>query len=589
MDQFARVVNSIGAESVLCVLDTFERAQRQGFAAVDRLWEILDDARASVPCLRIVIAGRAEITGYPIEEAPLTGLEPALAVQYLRARMRPGDVDESLLEAIAKRVGGNPLSLRLVADLMGRQAGTLHTAVGRRRFLLSLEGDQIQGVLYRRVLDHIDDDEVRALAIPGLALRRITTKVIEEVLAPACHLGPIGNRRARELFAKLRRETSLVADEGDVLIHRADVRQDVLPLLRSEDPAGVASIHRYAVRFYSRRDSVADRTEELYHRLALGQATSTLDRRWDDEAGARLDAALDELPEAGQVYLASRLNLEADPAALRAADDEAWARQAIRSARAYLNGGNPQAALAVLRQRPLGAILFDHAALEVEALARLGHPSAAQTLVGKAKDASAAAGEKAEFVRFSLLGAQIAENSGHFARALTYLSEAREMAQASGDKVNALVAGVGMLRVLRRSNRGSSRRALDMRAEVITEALTLSRRQRTANPSLVRDLAAEGGADLPEFVIEASRVVGIDVVSPEAREVLIGEGKAGSAAKAHEVFEAGQRERDADGSEPVTSGQQGSAVGDYLEQSPDPESFEAVSDVFKSEADLPSY
>jgi hypothetical protein len=163
------------------------------------------------------------------------------------------------------------------------------------------------------------------------------------------------------------------------------------------------------------------------------------------------------------------------------------------------------------------------------------------------------------------------------------------MAQASGDKVNALVAGVGMLRVLRRSNRGSSRRALDMRAEVITEALTLSRRQRTANPSLVRDLAAEGGADLPEFVIEASRVVGIDVVSPEAREVLIGEGKAGSAAKAHEVFEAGQRERDADGSEPVTSGQQGSAVGDYLEQSPDPESFEAVSDVFKSEADLPSY
>ena len=57
----------------------------------------------------------------------------------------------------------------------------------------------------------------------------------------------------------------------------------------------MASIHRRAIHFYSKRDSVVDRTEELYHRLALGQATKTLDRRWNDEAGARLDAALDEL------------------------------------------------------------------------------------------------------------------------------------------------------------------------------------------------------------------------------------------------------------------------------------------------------
>ena len=295
VERFASIVNSIGAEAVLCVLDTFERAQRQGFAAVDRLWEILDAAASAVPSLRILIAGRAGITGHPIEELPLTGLRPGFAVQYLRTRVGDLNIDESLLKAIAKRVGGNPLSLRLVADLMCREIGTLHTAAGRRRFLFSLKGDQIQGMLYRRVLDHIDDPDVRALAIPGLALRRITTKVIEEVLAPACGLGTISVRRADELFGKLRKETSLVADDGDVLIHRSDVRQDVLPLLQSEDPAGVASIHRRAIHFYSKRDSVVDRTEELYHRLALGQATKTLDRRWNDEAGARLDAALDEL------------------------------------------------------------------------------------------------------------------------------------------------------------------------------------------------------------------------------------------------------------------------------------------------------
>ena len=163
------------------------------------------------------------------------------------------------------------------------------------------------------------------------------------------------------------------------------------------------------------------------------------------------------------------------------------------------------------------------------------------------------------------------------------------MAQTSDDLVNNLVAGVGMLRVLRRSNRANTKRALNLRTNVIIEASNLNRRQRTANPSLVRDIAAEIGTDLPQFVIEAPKLVGIDVTSPEARETLIAEGREESAAKAAEILKASRPERDADGSEPVTSGQQGSAVGDYLEQSPDPESFEAVSDVFKSEADLPSY
>ena len=296
-------------------------------------------------------------------------------------------------------------------------------------------------MLYRRVLDHIDDDDVRALAIPGLALRRITAEVIQEVLAPACHLGPVSHDRADELFGKLRRETSLVTGDGDVLLHRADVRQEILPLLASEDPDGVASIHRYAVRFYGERDTVANRTEELYHRLALGQAPRTLDRRWDDKAGRRLDAALDELPPASQAYLATRLDVEADPAALRAADDEAWARQATRSAKGYLNAGNPAAALDVLRQRELSGIVFDHASLEVETLARLGRRADAQKLVGRARVAASRAGNRPEFVRFSLLGAQIAEDAGNFPRALTLLTEAREQAKATGNVVNSLVAG----------------------------------------------------------------------------------------------------------------------------------------------------
>jgi hypothetical protein len=440
------------------------------------------------------------------------------------------------------------------------------------------------------VLDHIDDEDVRALAVPGLALRRITPEIIEKVLAPACRRGPVSRDRARELFDRMRQETSLVTMDGDALVHRADVRQDILPLLTSEDSDGVTAIHRHAVRYYSEWDTVADRTEELYHRLALGQPARTLDRHWNNEAGARLDAALDELPPASQVYLASRLDIEADPRALRAVDDEAWARQAIRSAQTYLNDGHPQEALKVLRQRRLGAIVFDHAALEVETLAKLGRRPAAQKLAAQAADAASEAGNEPEFVRFSLLGAQLAEDAGSFAKALTMLSAAREVAQNSRDVVNALVAGVGVLRVWRRSGRQVSKRTRELRADVRAQALTLTRRQRTANPSLVRDLAAELGAELPSFVVEASKRVGIDVRSEQARDQLAREGKGASAARAAEILESSRPEPDLDhDSEYITSDEQGVALGEHLEHSAEPGDYAAVADLFQSEADQRSF
>ena len=126
-----------------------------------------------------------------------------------------------------------------------------------------------------------------------------------------------------------------------------------------------------------------------------------------------------------------------------------------------------------------------------------------------------------------------------------------------------------------------------MRADVLAEAGTLSRRQRAANPSLVRDLAAEGGADLPDYVVEASKLVGLDVRSQQARDQLIGEGKAASVAKADEILEASRRERGHDA--PVTSDQQGAAVQHYLEHSDAPEDYNAVADLFQSEADQRSF
>ena len=108
VEQFATIVNSIPAESVLCVLDTFERAQRQGPAAVNRLWQTLDAARSLAPRLRIVIVG-------PRRDHRVSGREtsPRRPGSKVRGAVsaHPGgglDVDEPLLEAVARRVGGNP-------------------------------------------------------------------------------------------------------------------------------------------------------------------------------------------------------------------------------------------------------------------------------------------------------------------------------------------------------------------------------------------------------------------------------------------------------------------------------------------------
>ena len=111
------------------------------------------------------------------------------------------------------------------------------------------------------------------------------------------------------------------------LVHRADVRRTMLPMLTEDSPERVRSIRRRAVRFYRQLSGAQARAEEMYHRLMLGQSTRTLDQNWDPGAGAFLENALDELPAGSRVYLADRLGVTLDASTLSAADDEAWARQ----------------------------------------------------------------------------------------------------------------------------------------------------------------------------------------------------------------------------------------------------------------------
>ncbi|MGV1007177.1 MAG: AAA family ATPase [Dermatophilaceae bacterium] len=262
---------AFGSRPLLLVLDTFEVAQSRDRSGLTRLRSTLMNM-SRLTSVRIVVAGRAEPIDLTSRIHPLDGLSGLDSISLLRNALGPMRVSREMLSDVAARVSGNPLSLRLAADLMVREGeSALATARGRRRFLFGLREDQIQGVLYRRILDHLDR-RVQPLANPGLVVRLITADVIATVLAQPCGLGKVGPRQARELYELLRTEASLVREvRPGVLAHRSDVRAQVLPLLESDDPQRVAAIHRLAARYYLARVEaeahIDDQTEHLYHLL----------------------------------------------------------------------------------------------------------------------------------------------------------------------------------------------------------------------------------------------------------------------------------------------------------------------------------
>ncbi|MFE2164210.1 AAA family ATPase [Streptomyces sp. NPDC059447] len=519
-----------GGAPVLLVLDTLEQAQRQGPHAMANLGRLLRLLADDCPQLRIVAAGRAplgEETGLRPEQLPLKGFGEDLALSFLREHLGPSGAEHSteFLRSVVHRLDTNPLSLKLAAELIRQEgAHALDAVETRRRVLVRMEPEYVQGVLYHRILDHLDDPDLRRIAGPGLTVRQVTPEVISEVLAGPCGLGPVGPDRAEDLFRLLRAEASLVEDlpGGRAVVHRADVRRAMLPMLRRDDAALMDRINRRAVRYYVRLADGADaagdpgrvaeyRAEELYHRLALGQAASTLDRRWRDDAGPLLDAALDELPPRGRVYLSDRLGLTVPPALRAIADNRTWARQAGRAAGALLRDGLAEAALSLLSERSGGEA--DSGALDVlrlRAMVALGLRREVRDLVEPALD-RASEESPAHFVELALLGARSEEDGGDFGAARRLLRQAEVAATAVADDTVFLAVAVAAIRLHRRAGTDDGAAARATRREVLRRVPLLSRRILSRHPQLVRDLAAEVGDELPDLVSLAARLLGVDL------------------------------------------------------------------------------
>jgi hypothetical protein len=342
----------------LLVLDTFEEVQYASASYLKSLWELLSVLQNAIPHLAIVIAGRAPLedpsvaTWFTPATLHLAGFDRTDALQFLT---RLGITDARVAGAIIDAVGTIPLSLRLAADLYRRNPDLQQFSnVG------ALARDvQIQGQLYHRVLGAIHDPDVRKLAHPGLVLRFVSPDLIARVLAGPCQLELPRASSADELFARLARETALVTraerDGEAVLNARTDVRRMMLKMLCEDDPQRTQAIHRAAIAYFEARTSVADRAEEIYHRLCADEDAATVDARWIDGLSPHLVNALPDLPAEQRVYLASRLGVDLGDAERREADHASWERDTAKKVAESLRVGRRELieqALVLLHERP---------------------------------------------------------------------------------------------------------------------------------------------------------------------------------------------------------------------------------------------
>lgn len=506
------------APALVVVLDTCEEIARRGPGAINAVTGLLRDLRRELPSLRVVVSGRTTFPVYspqavmlPLE---LGELDRMAALAVLEQR---GVADPAIREAVIDRFGANPLTLRLAAEALARAPAPgeilngvpdLTAAVGGNRAIVEIAAEQVQGMLYSRILGHIADTDIAIIAHPGLAVRRVTPEVIERVLAGPCKLDP---RKSAEIFGRLLAELSLFElDESDgSLRHRQDVRQIMLRSINSDRDRAVVvtQIHELAVGYYAAGTGPVAAAEELYHRLARDEEPRSLDPLWDPDLEESLAPALGEpLTPRARNWLERRIlggDLATDRAAWAQAD---WEAEAESRARSWLASGRPDQALAVLAERVERLPGIGLAAVQASALLDSGRPREAGDVLRAALATPPDGTLLDERRRLELtelaLATAAALDDGDGVREAALACSAR--VGIAGDGIRAVLAlGRGVAHLVR-----LDRPVGDVGTELVRRFAALTREQLLADPQAVRQVLADAAAACPDLIALAAATVG---------------------------------------------------------------------------------
>lgn len=366
---FAVLLHAIGSRTVgnttvevpiLVAMDTFEEVQYRDFERLAGFWRMLDLIHRGYEPLRVIISGRALASGTGmitenVETKELLELPLKDRVSLLE---RLGVSDPEIANAVAAQVGGNPLVLRLAANVITSNPAEatskgIKDLTNRKWLFFKVDEQIIQGQLYKRILDHIHDENVRKLAHPGMVLRRVTPEIILEVLGPLCKI-PVSNlEEAQRLFVALKKEHGLVeGNEKGVLVYRPEIRRPMIRLLEQDRFTEVRELHRAAIFYYMNQEGPVARAEEIYHRLVLNEdEPGFLDSRWVEGIEQSIAASLEEYPDQAKAWLASRINLEVPRSVFQNADIAEWERNTTRKVQRALSDLQLDWALRLLHER----------------------------------------------------------------------------------------------------------------------------------------------------------------------------------------------------------------------------------------------
>lgn len=511
--EVATLLRAVYAElpvPLVLVLDTLEEVQYSAPDAIGPLAALVVRLRDDVPSLRPVLAGRIEVEG-GLTLLPLEPLPPSAAEALLSNHLPPQLAAKTeLVTKMVETVGGNPLSLRLAAEVLSRE-----TVDGVDDFaeadLWQRVGDAIvQGQLYERILGHLHEGPIRQLAIPGLILRYLTWPLIRHVLANACGIEVQDDATAQALFNDFSREVALVRQGADPsrLVVRPELRRTVLENFRRDASSAEKRqlIHAAAVQHFSALTDPESRAEEIYHRLWLDQDPAEIDQRWLTGIELALRSAVEELEGRARSYLANRVGGVDDQALALNASPPEWEAYAEKRASDLLQLGAPAAALEILRRRSDRLPASRLHLIESVVLRSLENPDleAAEDAAVAAVSAARVSADPSEIQSALDELVQVRRLRNDTAGVLRALADLGNLGDQLGDDLILLQAEVEVLEALGAdpAQERFSEPAVQVFSRLPDELVARA-------PELARRVAAQAGAENPAVLQRVIKLVGV--------------------------------------------------------------------------------
>jgi hypothetical protein len=521
---------------VLVVLDTFEEVQYLGDGVVAAYLDAFGLLYSLLPGMRLVISGRSPVGDELIQthDIKLEGFNPQEAEVFLHSYVSRRDphakdgqlrLTRELALAATRGSLATPLTLVLAGDALVRSyaGGSSDSPEKLLRFVRRIKKNQLQEGLYGRILDHLHDRDLKKIAHPGLVLRRIDADILMHVLAPARRLRITNNKQAEDLIDLLSREGALVEpDPRGGVRHRPDVRKLMLSDLTVSEKKRARSIEQRAAKYYGEKfaetGALDDLAEQIYHFMRIETEPLNLELMWRHGVEPYLANALDEVPPRQKIWLAGKLQLGVDKGTRAAADQTMWELDTERSVRQLLSYGTQDSyarAKSLIFERPPPSWRRDGTMhlLAAEVLMASADFQTALDILGEIKFEIPTAEHQAKRI---LLTAQAAEAMGEPHRALEEV--------ANGERLRGQIDVETELRLLLTHLRLVAQMAPyggfdedDGEVGRLRNAALILIQSQPPNflqsaPGVLRDAAAEFGADHPPLLKLAMKTLGLQLI-----------------------------------------------------------------------------